>query len=359
MIGSKTGLEIRYVGTEGVHQFATRNGNPLILPYVQNGFSDVLPAGLQPGVNTSCAACNGREYPDYSTVRLRDNSAHSSYNGLQLAYTIRDLGHQLTSSVAFTWSKTMDNISEVYSDAGAGSFGSIVQAQDPFNVDGGERALSNNNVPEALSINLNWNMPWLKGTSHWYNRVAGGWTIGAFEIYQAGRPMQPLQSNTSANPMEDAASTSLIGGSDALRPFLANPAAPLGTVGEFLSNGELVNLANTSQQVAFNSVHWIYNTLAADKYFGTPFGIARNILQGPDLQQLNLSIYKNFAVSERIKLQIRAEATNALNHVSYQQPNLNVDSGTATTFLNSTYVENTVNGPNPPRIIKLGARFIF
>jgi hypothetical protein len=64
-------------------------------------------------------------------------------------------------------------------------------------------------------------------------------------------------------------------------------------------------------------------------------------------------------VTERIRFQIRAEATNAFNHVSYQIPNLNVDSGTATTFMNSTYVENTVSSSVPPRIIKLGVRLIF
>jgi fibronectin type 3 domain-containing protein len=74
---------------------------------------------------------------------------------------------------------------------------------------------------------------------------------------------------------------------------------------------------------------------------------------------LNLSIYKNFAITERSKIQIRAEATNALNHVSYQAPNATVDSGTATTFMNSTYVENSVGGNYTPRIIKLGARIIF
>jgi len=36
-----------------------------------------------------------------------------------------------------------------------------------------------------------------------------------------------------------------------------------------------------------------------------------------------------------------------------------VDSGTATTFMNSTYVENTVGSSVPPRIIKLGVKFIF
>ena len=100
--GNHMGLEIRYVGTEGVHQFATRNGNPYIAGYYNNGFSNVLPAGVAPGVSTTCSACNGRVNPTNAVIRLRDNSAHSSYNGLQTAYTIHDLAHQLTMSAAFT-----------------------------------------------------------------------------------------------------------------------------------------------------------------------------------------------------------------------------------------------------------------
>src|SRR5579883_2624524 len=116
MVGSHMGLEMRYVGTQAVHQFATRNGNPYIAGFANNGFANVLPPGVTPGVNTTCSTCNG----------------------LQLAYTIRDLANQLTMSTAFTWSKTMDNISEVYTFT---SSGSIVLAQDPFNTHSGERAL--------------------------------------------------------------------------------------------------------------------------------------------------------------------------------------------------------------------------
>jgi outer membrane receptor protein involved in Fe transport len=355
-IGKNVGLEIRYVGTQGVDQFATRNGNPYLAGFVNNGFGNVVPSGLAPGVNTSCAACNGRANAAYNVIRLRDNSAHSSYNGLQTALTIRNLANQFTLTSAFTWSKTMDNISEVYS---FNTSGSIVLAQNPFNVASGERGLSNNNIPLAFSLTANWNLPWLKGSAHWYDRVLGGWTIGAFEVAQAGRPMTVLQAATNLNVMEDAATVSLVGGSSSLRPFLANPNAPLGTVGQFLPNGTLVSQANTSRQVAISDVHWIVNTLAADRYYGTPFGIPRNTLTGPVLQQINLSIYKNFAIRENLRLQIRAEATNAFNHVNYPLPNLNADVGTATTFLNPTYQEAGVTTNNPPRIIRLGMRIVF
>ncbi|HLH17122.1 MAG TPA: hypothetical protein VKX45_07870, partial [Bryobacteraceae bacterium] len=74
---------------------------------------------------------------------------------------------------------------------------------------------------------------------------------------------------------------------------------------------------------------------------------------------LNLAIYKSFAVRENLHLQIRAEAINAFNHVNHPLPNLNVDVGTATTFLNPTYQEASAFGNTPPRIIRLGARIVF
>ena len=347
------GLEIRYVGTNGVHLFATRDGNPSVAAYVNNGFSNVLPAGVTSGVNASCSVCNGRVNPTYGVIRLRDNSGHSSYNGLQTAYTIRNLANQLTLTTAFTWSKTMDNISEVYSFAGSGS---VVLAQDPFNTGAGERGVSNNNIPLALTINANWTMPWLKGTAHWYDRVAGGWTIGAFEVAQSGRPLTPIQSNLNVNPLEDASAASFVGGGGTLRPFVGNPSAPINSVGEFLSNGTFVNLNNTSQVVSMSSVHWIYNTLLADKYFGTPFGVGRNTMIGPMLQQLNLSIYKDFAIREKLRVQFRAEATNAFNHVNYPNPSTSVD---VSTFMNPTTVEAGVTTTTPPRIIRLGVKILF
>jgi hypothetical protein len=227
-IGKSMEFELRYVGAQGVDLFATRDGNPYIAGFASNGFTNVFPAGVTLIVNTTCSACNGRVIPYYGVIRSRDNSGHSNYNGLQTAYTLRNLYNQLTLTSAFTWSKTMDNISEVYSFLGSGS---VVLAQDPFNTSTGERGLSNNNVPKALSVEATWNLPWLKGTSRCYDRVAGGWTIGAFEVAQAGRPMTVVQQNLNVNPLEDSAAASFVGGGASMPPFLANPSAPLGCRG--------------------------------------------------------------------------------------------------------------------------------
>lgn len=165
--------------------------------------------------------------------------------------------------------------------------------------------------------------------------------------------MTVLQTNLNINPLEDAADDSLVGGGDQLRPFLASASAPLNSVGTFNSSATMVSMVNgvaTSKAVSISNVHWIYNTLAADKYFGTPFGVGRNTLTAPTLQRIDLSIYKIFALAEKLKLQIRGEATNAFNHPNYAVPNLYVDSPN---FLNPTSTEVS------PRIIRLGARIIF
>lgn len=349
-IGTNMGFEVRYVGTQAVAQFATRNGNPYIAGFLTNGFASVVPAGVTPTASSTCSNCNGRVIPNYGNIRVRDNSAHSSYNGLQTSYNVRNLFHQLTLGSSYTFSKTMDNISEVFSFTGSGS---IVLAQNPFDVSSGERGLSNNNIPHAFSLNATWDMPWMKSNTKWYGRLVGGWSIGVFEIWQAGRPMTPIQSNTSANALSDTSLNGFIAGYDTMRPFLANPSVPLNSVGTYTSSGALVNFTKSSQAVNFSDVHWIYNTLAADKVFGTPFGVGRNILTGPVFQRADIAIFKNFSITERMKLTIRAESTNAFNHPAFGIPNLQIDSGTATTFLNPTSTEVT------PRVIRFGMKLSF
>lgn len=349
-LGNKAGFEVRYVGTRAVAQFASRNGNPYIKGFLDNGFGSVVPSGLTPTTSATCANCNGRVIPNYGNIRIRDNSGQSTYHGLQTSFNTRNLFKMVTLGLSYTYSKTIDNVSEVYSFLGSGS---ILLAQNPYNVSSGERGLSNNNIPHAFSMNMNWDMPWLKTNKSWYGRLIGGWSVGVFEVWQAGLPMGPVQLTTNANVLSDTSFNGFAAGYDTARPFLATQSAPLTSVGTYLPNGNLVSFTNNAQAVKFSDVHWIYNTLAADKVYGTPFGVGRNVLTGPRFQRADISVYKNFAITERMRLTLRAEATNAFNQVYYGIPSLYIDSGTTTTFLNPTYNEGT------PRVIKLGAKFTF
>ncbi len=79
-----------------------------------------------------------------------------------------------------------------------------------------------------------------------------------------------------------------------------------------------MNIANQTGQwvpVSPSAVRLIINAPGSAKIFGTPFGdMPRNFLHGPAINQLNMSIFKNTKIGERVKLQLRAEAFNVLNH---------------------------------------------
>jgi hypothetical protein len=67
--------------------------------------------------------------------------------------------------------------------------------------------------------------------------------------------------------------------------------------------------------VTANDVRYILNLPGSAKYTGNPFGnIPRNGERGPALNTLNLGIFKNTKIGERVNIQFRAELFNALNH---------------------------------------------
>ena len=51
----------------------------------------------------------------------------------------------------------------------------------------------------------------------------------------------------------------------------------------------------------------------------------RNILRGPGLSNVDLSIHKSFPIHERLRFTFRAEAFNAFNHPSFSNPNANIE----------------------------------
>jgi hypothetical protein len=80
------------------------------------------------------------------------------------------------------------------------------------------------------------------------------------------------------------------------------------------------------------------------------FGTARkDAVVGPGLFNFNMSLFKTFAMTERVKFELRFESFNTFNHTEF----LNVDTNSASgTFgaVTSTY---------DPRVLQLGAKLSF
>ncbi len=80
----------------------------------------------------------------------------------------------------------------------------------------------------------------------------------------------------------------------------------------------------------------------------------RNEYRGPDMVNVNLSIAKTTALSERTHLEIRADFFNAFNHAEFQNPSTSIGSSTF------GQISSTGVGSDPrTRVIQLAARFSF
>ena len=97
--------------------------------------------------------------------------------------------------------------------------------------------------------------------------------------------------------------------------------------------------------------------LAADRIaFGTT---GRNIFSGPGLFTLNLSLFKNFKITERVKLELRAETFNFTNTPQFSNPSTSLTSSTYG-YVTGTIGSGTgVNGTGGGRALQLGLKLTF
>ena len=76
----------------------------------------------------------------------------------------------------------------------------------------------------------------------------------------------------------------------------------------------------------------------------------RNIIDGPGLKNVDMTISRTFRLREKTTLQFRGEATNALNIVNLSNPGTNAN--TAATF-------GKVTTARPMRQAQLGLKLVF
>lgn len=397
-LGRNNVFEVRYVGNQGVGLFQNIQTNPVIRNLALGFTADVegigsvdfpafgqfVPEGVTP---VSCVnnpatpdnegACNRRVIRGVGAITQRTNAAESIYHGFQTRYNGRFLRDNLIFGAAYTWSKTLDNASEIFTFSEASS-----NVQNPFDPSGLERSYSAVDRPNAFSANFIYTVPFFREQRGFVGHVLGGWQLNGTYVLTSGRRYTPGQAFSSAltTALNYEPTTANV-----LRPFIGNPNAdqrlvaisqvdtallfgiPASDINGFWSLNEL-NTTGNLVAVTPNDVRFIFNGPGAARIFGTPFGTTpRNYLQGPALNQLNLGFFKTTRILENVKIQFRAELYNALNHPS---PGYGITNSSSNGFtIPSLFVENaSVSGTAfadkgdmtlNRRVIQFGLRVIF
>lgn len=317
-----TVLELDYVGTHQIHQGRNRDINQT--PYA------VLPSVYQGIANPDLF----RPYLGFNHIYVNGRDGTSRYNALQFFAT-----HRFTAGVefqvAYTWSRLISDT--INSD----TEGLANPVQDAFNLRA-EKALGNQDEPQAVTVNYIWELPFFKKSSNKLLKGSlAGWELAGIYIAHSGLPQQVCIDHDVVGLAD--------GGTICQRPDLvANP-----------------NFDRSKQTIAeyFNTNAFV---LQAPGTFGNA---ARNVVRGPGINNWDFSVFKNFNLpyflghssDEPPRLQFRGEFFNVLNHTQFNALN--------TTFVPTADVQGalaspgsgfgTVTGAGAPREIQVALKLLF
>ncbi|HXB21813.1 MAG TPA: hypothetical protein VNV88_10545, partial [Candidatus Solibacter sp.] len=377
-ITKHSAFEARYVGNHAANLLQSVNGNPFIADLKQS-FPNLVPAGLTPcaPANAQIPQAIGRVNCNQGIVRSRVNSGFSDYDGLQLEFRASNLFNQLTLRTGYTFSKALDNVSEVFSTFSAGT--TRASAQNPLQTGGAERSNSGLSVPHAFTIMFNEQLPFFKKQQGFAGHVLGGWSLSGNYIAASGQPYTAAQlfiaQFTSAGNFYDSAYVGAFDSADIARPFFGNPNAPANTVGIFAGDScnlfgvgcsqpanQLINMnaINGQPVVALtkNDVRFIANTGIAQQTFHTPFGnVPRNSLRDAIQNVANFSVYKRIKLGERAGFELHATALNVFNHYNFSSVDPFLEDAGLTGFGNG--FANPAVTDAPGRKVFIGGKLTF
>lgn len=314
-----------------------------------------------------------RPNPQFTQIFTQDSGGDSYYHGLIIAAR-RRFEQGLTFGLSYTWSKSIDDLSIDPTGASTGGNLSTTGSATPTDIRNWrlDRTVSDFDNTHVLVGNVYYELPFGKGKKFggsapgWLNHIIGGWSMTQIFNYQSGEPFT-LQSGVLTTNSQHVSSAVIVGkkpGNSVIYnvagvqgPMLYNLKTPASPLIDDVTNPD-VNC------VLFNSNETKLCIPAAGQQ-----GSGRNAVRGPNFWNVDSGILKNFGITERFRLQFRAEIFNVLNHPNFSNPrNATIGSPTLTssnfgrTCCSTAAVQSSsqVNPiGEPSRVIQLGLKLSF
>ena len=194
---------------------------------------------------------------------------------------------------AYTWAHSIDIVANQFGGADNGPMPQDIRFRR------NDRGNSGFDQRHRLVHSMNYELPFGKGrkfstSSKLGDNLIGGWDMNMIMAVQSGLPFTPVLANSVSNA----------GGS---RPDRYKSGA--------IDNPTVAKWFDTSFGTAASGAAW-----GAPALFTFGNG-GRNILTGPGRVNFDYSVFKNFALTEKLKLQFRTEMFNLFNHAQFDLPN--------------------------------------
>jgi hypothetical protein len=272
--GTRTVVSANYVGNRGYDELIFNND--------LNGFGFA---------NLPTTVPDGR----VARVNFLQNGAVSNYNGITFSVQ-ENTWHGLSGRVNYTYSHALDDIS----NGGVLPFSvitSIASQINPFNLNS-NYASADYDARHQLTASYVYQFPF-KSEHRLLNAAIGGWQLSGTMFYHTGFPFSLIDGGTAAA----LAGNNLAGSTVLLQPSFAQR--------------NFSNVASCVPSVS-NPSPACFGTPVPSTTFTGPVG--RNAFRGPGFLGGDMSIRKDFRVTERVGFQLGLNAYNWFNHANYGTP---------------------------------------
>jgi hypothetical protein len=296
----------------------------------------------QPGKTGTINPCFGR-------IRTWKNSVNSDYESLQASLN-KKMSRGIAFTSSYTWSHALDYRSSWHGLSGGGS----ATEADPrggsgYSLDPNrlylEHASSLFDIRHRFVSSIQWELPWMQGQKGLEGHVLGGWQLNTSFALQTGFPFtvgarKDFNRDGIKNDRPDIPS---FGNS----LHLSSSAFELGSG----ANGQgLFQSYGPSGPDTCGTSHCLGAFPFPAKSEGRDGTLGRNTFRGPGSANVDFSVFKKIAISERWNLQFRAEFFNLFNRTNLYQPQADL-AQVATWGLSDTAFD--------PRQVQLSLKLFF
>jgi hypothetical protein len=315
---------VAYVASHSNHQWAPVEINPIL--------NQDAVAVTDPRFNkrvydqTGCAANNSCFTQAITEANMGGNA---NYQSLQTSLEQR-MRSGLTILANYTWSKAIDNLpynQSATAIAAGQSYALPIYEPNFKRLDHGPSDFDHTNV---ASVSFVYTVPKvMKDSPAALRYIVNGWQISGLFQARSGDPLTILSNTNNASGSGQLRDRAVLVGN----PYGGNACSPTAHCKSFLNPASFT--ANPA---------------------GTYGDITKGSFRGPHYTDVDSAIARNFAMGEKLALQLRAEYFNLFNHTNFGDPG---------TTLTGTFGQITGTTPqngaaaNDPRIAQFSAKLIF
>ena len=327
-------LTVGYVGNIGQH-----------LPETINDIN--VPKPFNPDLGAPNYGTGNRPLqtllPNLSSVGYLQSEGVSNYSALQTSFQ-RRFSKGLAFDANYTWGKALSDVTG-FSQEGKQGWSNA----DPTRIRQIDYGVAENDIRNRFALSLNYELQYGKNFTGLKRLALAGYHFNTITVWQSGKPFSVL--NGGGNN-DVTTSTYNVGGAPVTyTDNFGNRATPRNNGGNDrpnqIANG---NISGRTKSRYFNTAAF------APQPVGTVGTAQRNSLYGPHFRHVDVSLFKDFYLTERVSMQLRAEAFDVTNTPSYI---LTQGSGNVT-LGNSAFGTVTDYDPNyNPRLVQFALKLKF